>query len=153
MPTQFHLFQDVKNNNEHTLEVDFMHGYDKSLTEEYIVKVILPEGAKNIRAILPSGCGITTEDISMDKFVGTLDWFGRPSLQISKTNVVHDLCDDTLRIKYSFDNSKDMALEPICMFALLFSMFVIGMILTRIGFETGAPLKKKISDESKEKTN
>ena len=45
MPTQFHLFQDVKNNLEHTLEVDFMHGYDKSLTEDYAVKVILPEGS------------------------------------------------------------------------------------------------------------
>lgn len=89
----------------------------------------------------------------MEKFFGTLDWFGRPSLKISKTNVVHDLCDDTLRIKYSFDNSKDMALEPICMFAMLFSLFLIGMILTRIGFDTGAPVSKKISDESKEKTN
>ena len=84
MPTQFHLFQDVKNKNEHTLEVDFMHGYDKSLTEDYTVKVILPEGAKNIRAILPTGCGITQDHLSMGKFFGTLDWFGRPLLQISK---------------------------------------------------------------------
>lgn len=45
MPTRHHLYQDVKNTNEHTLEVDFMHGYDKSLTETYTVKVILPEGA------------------------------------------------------------------------------------------------------------
>jgi hypothetical protein len=133
-----------------------MHGYDKSLTEEYVVKVILPEGAKNIRAILPTGCGITSENISMDKFFGTLDWFGRPSLQISKTNVVHDLCDDTLRIKYTFDNSKDMALEPICMFIILFSLFALSMFLTRVGFDTGVVVddkNKKIYDESKEKTN
>lgn len=30
---------------EHTLEIDFMHAYDKSLTEDYQVQVILPEGA------------------------------------------------------------------------------------------------------------
>lgn len=152
MPTQFHLFQDLKNTNEHTLEVDFMHGYDKSLTEEYSVKVILPEGAKNIRVIMPSGCGITQENIEMGKFFGTLDWFGRPQVKISKSNVVHDLCDDTLRVKYSFDNSSDMALEPIIMFAMLLSLFIISMILTRIGFDTGVQ-KKKISDEQKEKTN
>ena len=152
MPTQFHLFQDVKNNLEHTLEVDFMHGYDKSLTEDYAVKVILPEGAQNIRVILPSGCGITEENISMSKFFGTLDWFGRPQVKISKKNAVHDLCDDTLRVKYTFDNSKDMALEPICMFSMVFSLFIICMILTRIGFDTGVP-NKKIVDESKQKTN
>ena len=73
-------------------------------------------------------------------------------VKISKKNAVHDLCDDTLRVKYTFDNSKDMALEPICMFAMVFSLFIICMILTRIGFDTGVP-NKKIVDESKQKTN
>jgi oligosaccharyltransferase complex subunit alpha (ribophorin I) len=150
MPTQYHLFQDVKNTLEHTLEVDFMHGYDKSLTEDYTVKVILPEGASNIRVIMPTGCGITNENLSMGKFFGTLDWFGRPELKIVKKNVVHDLCDDTLRVKYTFDNSKDLALEPICMFIMLMSCFIVTMFLTRVGFDTGA---KKISDEDKIKKN
>ena len=152
MPTSYHLFQDVKNSLEHTLEIDFMHGYDKSLTEDYTVKVILPEGSSNIRVIMPSGCGITNEHISIGKYFGTLDWFGRPELKIHKTNVVHDLCDDTLRVKYTFDNSKDLALEPICMFAMLFSLFALAMFLTRIGFDTGVQYKK-VSIEDKSKTN
>jgi len=146
------LYQDVKNTNEHTLEVDFMHGYDKSLTETYTVKVILPEGASNIRVIMPTGCGITNEHISISKYFGTLDWFGRPELTIKKTNVVHDLCDDTLRVKYSFDNSKDLALEPICMFAMLFTLFALAMFLTRVGFDKGVQ-HKKASIEDKAKTN
>jgi hypothetical protein len=150
MPTQFHLFQDAKNSLEHTLEVDFMHGYDKSLTEDYAVKVILPEGAANIRVIMPTGCGITNENLSIGKFFGTLDWFGRPEIKIEKKNVVHDLCDDTLRVKYTFDNSKDLALEPICMFIMLLTCFLVTMFLTRVGFDTGA---KKISEEDKIKKN
>jgi oligosaccharyltransferase complex subunit alpha (ribophorin I) len=45
MPTEHHLFQSKEKPDEHTLEVDFMHAYDKSLTEDYQVKIILPEGA------------------------------------------------------------------------------------------------------------
>jgi oligosaccharyltransferase complex subunit alpha (ribophorin I) len=63
MPTQFHLFQDVQNPLEHTLEVDFMHAYEKSLMDHYTVNVILPEGASDIRVELPSSCGVTNSDI------------------------------------------------------------------------------------------
>lgn len=53
MPTVFHLFQNLKESKEHTLEVDFMHAFEHSLAEEYTVRVILPEGAKNIRVEMP----------------------------------------------------------------------------------------------------
>jgi hypothetical protein len=53
MPTEHHLFLDPLETNEYTLEVDFMHAWDKSLSEDYKVRVILPEGATNIRLELP----------------------------------------------------------------------------------------------------
>ena len=58
------------------LEVDFMHAYDKSLADDYTVKVVLPEGAKDIRVELPSEFKV--DSITIDKFFGTLDYFGRP---------------------------------------------------------------------------
>lgn len=119
-----------------------MHGYDDSLTEDYTVRVMLPEGASNIKVILPSGCGITNDDITMGKFFGTLDFFGRPEIKINKKNVVYQLCDETLRVKYHFDNSSDLYLEPICMFAMLFSLFSFAMLLTRIEFNTGMKVNK-----------
>ena len=53
MPTEHHLFNDPLEANEYILEVDFMHAWDKSLSEDYKVRVILPEGSKNIRLELP----------------------------------------------------------------------------------------------------
>jgi len=54
MPSQHHLYQNSKDRDLHTLEVDYMHAYDESLTEDYTVRVILPEGASNIHVELPS---------------------------------------------------------------------------------------------------
>ena len=102
MPTQYHLYRDLKNDLEHTLEVDLMHGYDASLTEDFHVRVILPEGASDIRVIMPEGC-VSEEMISMNKYFGTLDFFGRPTVNINMKNVVYDLCNDTLRVKYRFN--------------------------------------------------
>lgn len=53
MPTEHHLFQDPIEDDQFTLEVDFMHAWDKSLSEDYKVRVILPEGATNIKLELP----------------------------------------------------------------------------------------------------
>lgn len=80
MPTAYHLFQNVKNMNQHTLEVDYMHSYDKSLTSDYTVRVILPEGADNIQVDLP----FDVDSITIDRYFGTLDFFGRPMITIKK---------------------------------------------------------------------
>jgi len=133
MPTKYHLFQQKKNLKMHTLEVDFMHAFDKSLTEEYTVKVVLPEGARNIKLELPSN--INTDSIEMSKFFGTLDYFGRPQITIKKSNVVHDLNDVTLKVHYEFDNAVDIYLEPICMFCLIFSAYLLVMIYSRFGLD------------------
>ena len=80
MPTEHHLFQNNDKPQEHTLEVDFMHAYDKSLTEDYQVKVILPEGASNVKVELVGV--IEPDSIEVGKYFGTLDYFGRPEIII-----------------------------------------------------------------------
>jgi Ribophorin I len=76
MPTEYHLFQEKKSPSLYILEVDFMHAFDKSITEDYVVKIILPEGATNIKLELASD--INPDSIEMGKYFGTLDYFGRP---------------------------------------------------------------------------
>lgn len=100
MPTQHHLFQNLKDMNVHSLEVDFMHSFDKSLSEEYTVKVILPEGATDIQVDLP----FEVDSITIGRYYGTLDYFGRPEITIYKKDAVHDLYDATLRVKYRYNN-------------------------------------------------
>lgn len=102
MPTQEHLYQHKKNSEKFTLEVDFMHSYYDSLTETYKVRVILPEGAENIEIEFPDMCGVKEEDIKMSKYFGTLDYFGRPTIEITKKNAVFSLCYQTLKVHYTF---------------------------------------------------
>mmetsp|Transcript_13825 Transcript_13825/g.23582 ORF Transcript_13825/g.23582 Transcript_13825/m.23582 type:complete len:155 (-) Transcript_13825:46-510(-) len=153
MPTEFHLFQDNANPNEHTLEVDFMHAFDKSLNEDYTVRVVLPEGATNIKVELPSICGVSEENISMGKFFGTLDYFGRPEITITKKNAVHDLCDQLLVVKYHFNNSRDLYIEVFCMFGLLFSLYFTAMVYQRLGFQLEKKqAKNQVQAQEKHKT-
>merc|ERR1712167_26724 len=107
-----------------------MHAYDKSLADDYTVKIILPEGARNIRVELPSEFKV--DSIEMGKFFGTLDFFGRPQITINKKNAVHELLDHNIRIRYQFDNTKDLYLDPLCLFAIIFLFFVAGMIYSRL---------------------
>jgi hypothetical protein len=49
MPTKHHLFFDEKEPNRYYLNYTFLHNYDEILVENYTLKIILPEGATNIK--------------------------------------------------------------------------------------------------------
>jgi len=120
-----------------------MHAFDKSLTEDYTVKVILPEGASSIKLELPGGC--KADSIEMGKFFGTLDYFGRPQITIKKANTVHEICDDILRVSYDFENSRDLYLEPVCLFMLILSLYVVAIVYSRLGFQWEKEKKSKVN--------
>lgn len=109
-----------------------MHAWDKSLSEDYTVRVILPEGSTNIKLELPFQ--VTGAEVTMGKYFGTLDYFGRPEIKINKLNAVHEICDGPIRVKYEFDNSTTFYLEPIQLAGLVFLVFLSLMILSRLQF-------------------
>lgn len=129
MPTEKHLFQNPVNPNEYTLEVDFMHAWDKSLSEDYTVRVILPEGATNIKLELPFQ--VTGADVTMGKYFGTLDYFGRPEIKINKLNAVHEICDGPIRVKYEFEKAT-FYLEVFQLAGLVFLVFLFLIIASRL---------------------
>mmetsp|Transcript_2521 Transcript_2521/g.3896 ORF Transcript_2521/g.3896 Transcript_2521/m.3896 type:complete len:235 (-) Transcript_2521:26-730(-) len=131
MPTEMHLYNEEKDASKYILEVDFMHAYDNSLAEDYTVRVVLPEGSTNIKMELPSVCGVKEEDISVEKFFGTLDYFGRPMIVIKKENTVHSLCNHNLVVKYDF-NPASIYIEVLCMFALLFGLYMAAIIYSNL---------------------
>jgi len=136
----------MKNPLLHTLEINYMHSFEESLTEDFIVKIILPEGATNISIELPSSLKNKDESISMGKYFGTLDIFGRPMVTIRQSNAVHDLCDDIIRVKYLFNNSTSLYLEPAIVFAMVLSLYLVAMIYSRIGLDLKS---KKVSPQEK----
>jgi len=91
MPSQYHLFQDKSDPTLHTLEVNYMHSLEDSLTEDYIVRLILPEGASDISVEVPSNLKNFVDSIHLDKYFGTLDYIGRPVVTIKQSNAVYEL--------------------------------------------------------------
>lgn len=141
MPTEHHLFQDPIEDDQFTLEVDFMHAWDKSLSEDYKVRVILPEGATNIKLELPFQAhnGAT---ISLDKYFGTLDFYGRPMIIIDKPNAVHDICNGLMRVKYNFAQNS-MLLEPVQLFGMIFCIFLAIIIFYNVELDLENKTKTK----------
>jgi oligosaccharyltransferase complex subunit alpha (ribophorin I) len=125
-----------------TLEIDYMHAYDASLTEDYTVKVILPEGATDINLELPNSVKNNIESVKLGKFFGTLDFFGRPQIEIKHTNAVHEICDEMLRVTYRFNNSRDFYLEPAYVFGMMLSVYLVAMFASRVGLDL-EPKKSK----------
>jgi len=124
-----------------------MHPYDSSLSEDYTVRVVLPEGSHNIRLELPQNFEI--DNYELTKYFGTLDFFGRPMLVITKKNAVHELLDHTMKVHYEFNNSTDLYLEPIIMFGMILVVFFVAIIYSRIEL-TLDNLKRKVKDEDKD---
>ena len=80
-----------------------MHAFDKSLTENYEVSVILPEGATDIQLELAGD--VHPDSIGMEKYFGTMNFFGRPKIVIKKANTIHEICDSTIRVRYRYENA------------------------------------------------
>jgi oligosaccharyltransferase complex subunit alpha (ribophorin I) len=135
MPSQYHLYQDKKDATKHTLEVNYMHAFEDSLTEDYTVKVILPEGATDIDIEVPQNLKNFVDKIYLDKYFGTLDYFGRPMIVIKQSNAVYQLQDEILRVNYRFDNSTSLYLEPLFVFGMIFSIYLFAIIYSRLSLD------------------
>jgi len=53
MPTKYHLFYDLMHPENYVFNFTFLHNIEDILAENYTLKIILPEGATNIKAHLP----------------------------------------------------------------------------------------------------
>ena len=102
MPSQYHLFRDKNDKSMFTLQVDFMHAIDETVTEDYTVKIYLPEGASDIQLELPAT--LKADSINVDKYFGTMNYVGRPLIIIKKKNAVHELCKFPIIVRYRFNN-------------------------------------------------
>ena len=94
MPTKYHLFYDMMNPENYVFNFTFMHDIEDILAENYTLKVILPEGATNIKVTLP----FKVDHQETGLHFSTLDYIGRPTLIIKKANVISSLHDDYFQV-------------------------------------------------------
>jgi oligosaccharyltransferase complex subunit alpha (ribophorin I) len=86
MPTRYHLHQDTTNNR-YIFNYTFDFDMSNILAENYTLKINLPEGATNIKVHLPFDVDSMEEGL----YFSTLDYIGRPSITIKKSNVYSSL--------------------------------------------------------------
>ena len=124
LPTANYLFND---GNQFVLRIPFIgHLFDNAVVENAVVRVVLPEGASDIKVRLPFSA--TREKDEVRKTY--LDTFGRPVVILRKQNLVDKHIQD-FEVHYTF-NRLLMLQEPLLLVLALFILCVLVMISVRI---------------------
>lgn len=126
MPTRFHLFQNEKTDR-FVFNYTFDHDLSEIVAENFTLKVILPEGAKNIKVHLP----FAVDSIDSDLYFSTLDYIGRPLITIKKSNVISHLHKQPFQVSYDF-SSQGLLIEPLYVIAMIFTCFLLAILYGRI---------------------
>jgi len=104
------------------------HVYDDQLIDQLTVKVILPEGAKNIHVKSPYPIVRESDNLHYTY----LDTMGRPVITMTKKNLVEQHIQD-FELRYTF--SKYMLLqEPLLIVTAFYLLFLLVIIYVRMDF-------------------
>lgn len=140
LPTQEFLFND---GNQFVLRIPFIgHLFDNSVTESATVRVVLPEGASDVKLRLPFAA--TREKDEVRKTY--LDTFGRTVVVLRKDNLVDKHIQD-FEVHYAF-NRIYMLQEPLLLVLALFVLCVLVMISMRLDISISTSKPKVASGES-----
>ena len=131
LPVEDTLTQ-VPNTDDLVLEVPFGLPFDSVAADELAVRVVLPEGAENIRYQLP----FEVDQVVMDSMMTYLDTTGRPVLEFKKVNVVAGHW-QPFRVAYTFKRVH-LLREPGLIIGALFGFFALVMVYARVDLSLGS---------------
>lgn len=113
----------------YTLEMRLLdHIFDDMVIDELIVKIILPEGSKNIELSLP----YPTTRLPDSLHYTYLDTTGRPVISVTKKNLVENHIQN-FKLKYTFPRIL-MLQEPLLVAAALYLLFLLVITYVRLDF-------------------
>ena len=137
LPTKFH----VKTNNKGNYMVNLTFGmpYTNMLARNYTVKIILPEGADNIKVKLPIE---TSYQVDYDKEYGCLDLFGRKSV-IIKLNNMYDVYNTNIFITYDYQ-WLILFVKPLILIVYFIILFVVLIIYNRANISLSRKQETKL---------
>ncbi|XP_026671948.1 dolichyl-diphosphooligosaccharide--protein glycosyltransferase subunit 1 [Ceratina calcarata] len=137
VPSYEYLFH---SNDQYTLEMRLLdHVFDDMVVDELVVKIILPEGSKNIELILPYPATRLPDSLHYTY----LDTVGRPVISITKKNLVENHIQN-FRLKYTFPRIL-MLQEPLLVAVALYLLFLLVITYVRLDFS----IDKDEASESK----
>jgi oligosaccharyltransferase complex subunit alpha (ribophorin I) len=141
LPLENYLSVDAHDSTKFILNISFAQSFLQPITtDEITVRIILPEGADDIKFVIP----FTVED-SHEKHHTYLDTTGRPVLILKKANInlAHD---QYFQVTYNFGKFT-MFREPLILIASFFVFFLAVMLYVRIDLSV-TPEKKRQSPET-----
>lgn len=104
------------------------HIFDDMVIDEVVTKIILPEGASNVKLIAPYSVQRHPDSLHYTY----LDTFGRPVVSFSKRNLVENHIND-FNLKYNFSRVM-MLQEPLLVVGFLWVLFVFVIVWMRLDF-------------------
>ncbi|KAJ3414224.1 hypothetical protein HDV05_006841 [Chytridiales sp. JEL 0842] len=131
-----------KKSGRYVLQVPFAGSVANVTVENVVFKMVLPEGATDVKVALPFKVDKETHTVSYSN----LDTVGRPTVILEKSNVVdeHGL---PVQISYNLDTAA-LIRKPLAVSAIIFGLLVLGMIANRLDLTlVHDPRKEKINLE------
>eukprot|EP00043_Microstomoeca_roanoka_P013134 m.128709 g.128709 ORF g.128709 m.128709 type:complete len:456 (+) comp15677_c1_seq1:133-1500(+) len=146
--TQYQLSYDLPSGeilgtsgSEFVVETRFIgHIYDDQVVDEAEIRVVLPEGASDIKVNTP----FPVDSQSSDVLVTYFDTTGRPVVILTKSNLVEEHMQD-FTVSYTLPATA-IVREPVMAVAFFFVLFVVAIVLNRLDFSLAADpvaVKKK----------
>lgn len=115
--------------DDYTLEMRLVdHVFDDMVVDELVVKIILPEGARNLKLDLPYAATRLPDSLHY----AYLDTTGRPVMSITKKNLVENHIQN-FRLKYTFPRLL-MLQEPLLVAIALYLLFLMVIAYVRLDF-------------------
>eukprot|EP01080_Neovahlkampfia_damariscottae_P007170 gene7170-11482_t len=135
----------TKDGNNFILRTDFGTPFDQTVVEKMTLKIILPEGSKNLNLKLPFDFEKESHEIHKTFF----DTTGRNMIVIKKNNVIDEQNHKEFVLNYDF-SIFDQYRKPLVVIGFLFSFCIFLMIYVRIDL-TISKDENRIKQEKKEK--
>ncbi|XP_070594497.1 dolichyl-diphosphooligosaccharide--protein glycosyltransferase subunit 1 [Erythrolamprus reginae] len=115
--------------DQYALKMRFIdHVFDEQVTDSLTVKIILPEGAKNIHVDSPYDISRNPDELHYTY----LDTFGRPVIVAHKSNLVEQHIQDIV-VHYTF-NKILMLQEPLLVVGAFYILFFTVILYVRLDF-------------------
>ncbi|KAI4504189.1 hypothetical protein M0802_000660 [Mischocyttarus mexicanus] len=126
VPSYEYLFH---SGDEYALEMRLLdHIFDDMVVDELVVKIVLPEGSRNIKLILPYPATRLPDGLHYTY----LDTTGRPVISVTKKNLVENHIQN-FKLKYTFPRLL-MLQEPLLVALALYLLFLLVITYVRLDF-------------------
>ncbi|KAL1416148.1 hypothetical protein MTO96_006415 [Rhipicephalus appendiculatus] len=126
VPTYEYLYN---SGDQYALQMRFVdHIFDDSVIDKATVRIILPEGATDIKLRVP----YQVKRLNDQRHYTYLDTIGRPVIVLEKTNLVEQHIQD-FQVHYKFKKLL-MLQEPLLVVVVLYLLFLLVVIYVRLDF-------------------